>query len=385
MQIRFKNGRAFVDGQACRFVPTEHVGGRIQPTLIVLHDTASRLNTDGVLSWLKKNPPKVSSTFVVGIDGELIQMALVDRKTSHAGESSWRGRRYCNGFAVPIEIVSPGKLVGRNSTEAVSWFGQVFPLGNLIFKDSKPHGGPSWWLPYDRRQIETVEALIRGLALEFPSITDVAGHWEISPGRKVDPGPHFPLDRMKAILSTREAPPVADLKKVQQRLADLGYHVGAIDGHSGPRTEAAVFAFQRQNHLASTGELDRQTVDHLMSVAALEFPNGAREAAAEAGDIPQSETLAGATVAKRGSETAGTFEIVNSFSQPISEGKSLIDKWSEARSFGDSLSALLDWSMSKPGIRTLIVLGLCLVVWRGAHKAAWARIRDFATGRNVGR
>lgn len=385
MQIRFKNGRAFVDGQACRFVPTEHVGGRIQPTLIVLHDTASRLNTDGVLSWLKKNPPKVSSTFVVGIDGELIQMALADRKTSHAGESSWRGRRYCNGFAVPIEIVSPGKLNGRNSTEAVSWFGQVFPLGNLIFKDSKPHGGPGWWLPYDKRQIETVEALIRALAIEFPSITDVAGHWEISPGRKVDPGPHFPLERMKAILSTREAPPVADLQKVQKRLAGLGYHVGAIDGHAGPRTEAAVFAFQRQNQIAATGEIDRVTVDHLMSDAAREFPNGAREAAVEAGDIPNGETLAGAAVAKRGSEGAASLEVMSAVSKPLADGKSLIDKVTEARSVGDGMSSLLDWAMSSSGLKTIVVVGLCACVWYGAHRVAWARVRDFALGRNVGR
>lgn len=382
--IEIRNHRAYVDGRQCRFVPTEHVGGRIEPSLIVWHDTASRLATDGVVSYLKNNPSKVSAHFVIGLDGELVQMADCDRKTNHAGESAWRGRRYCNGFGIGVEVLSPGKLVGRGA-EAVSWFGQKFPLGMLTHHDGPQHGGPGWWLPYDRRQLETAEALNGALVRAYPSIIGVAGHFEVSPGRKVDPGPHFPLERMRSILSSREAPPVADLKRVQQRLTELGYHLGAVDGHTGPRTEAAVFSFQRQNELAATGELDRETVERLMGASAKPFPTGNREAAMEAGaTIDGSETLAGSAVVKRGSEGTGTFELVQGITSPLADGQTLVAKVTAARSFGEAASSLVSWAMSAPGLRTIVVLGLCAAVWYGAHRVQWARIRDFALGRNVG-
>jgi N-acetylmuramoyl-L-alanine amidase len=49
----------------------------------------------------------------------------------------------------------------------------------------------------------------------------------------------------------------------QGRLANLGYDVGPIDGAMGPRTRAAIRAFQRDFRLKRTGKLDRPTLDKL--------------------------------------------------------------------------------------------------------------------------
>jgi N-acetylmuramoyl-L-alanine amidase len=43
---------------------------------------------------------------------------------------------------------------------------------------------------------------------------------------------------------------------VQARLRNLGYATGPVDGACGPRTQAAIRAFQRDRGLAETGELD---------------------------------------------------------------------------------------------------------------------------------
>jgi hypothetical protein len=51
----------------------------------------------------------------------------------------------------------------------------------------------------------------------------------------------------------------------QERLANLGYSVGSIDGLMGPRTRAAIRAFQRDCRLKRTGELDPQTLKKLQS------------------------------------------------------------------------------------------------------------------------
>ncbi|MDX1528997.1 MAG: peptidoglycan-binding domain-containing protein [Gammaproteobacteria bacterium] len=49
----------------------------------------------------------------------------------------------------------------------------------------------------------------------------------------------------------------------QQRLSELGFEPGAIDGLMGPRTRAAVRKFQRENALKPSGRLDAATLKAL--------------------------------------------------------------------------------------------------------------------------
>jgi hypothetical protein len=52
---------------------------------------------------------------------------------------------------------------------------------------------------------------------------------------------------------TAMAAPLNGTRAVQQRLADLGYKPGKADGLLGPRTRAAIRAFERDNGLPETG------------------------------------------------------------------------------------------------------------------------------------
>ena len=65
--------RLLIDGRPATFAPSPNIGGRIEPTLIVLHDTASPLASDGSISWLCNPQSKVSAHFVVGRDGRVTQ------------------------------------------------------------------------------------------------------------------------------------------------------------------------------------------------------------------------------------------------------------------------------------------------------------------------
>lgn len=49
----------------------------------------------------------------------------------------------------------------------------------------------------------------------------------------------------------------------QMRLANLGYQPGAVDGLMGPRTRAAIRAFQKDFRLKKTGKLDADTLAKL--------------------------------------------------------------------------------------------------------------------------
>jgi len=55
---------------------------------------------------------------------------------------------------------------------------------------------------------------------------------------------------------------------VQQRLRQLGYDPGPVDGIFGPRTEESVRRFQRDRGLVPDGVVGEETRDHLFSTAA---------------------------------------------------------------------------------------------------------------------
>ncbi len=56
------------------------------------------------------------------------------------------------------------------------------------------------------------------------------------------------------------ATPEGDIVAVQERLTELGYYVGPIDGEAGPGTASAVQAFQKVNRLIADGVIGPNTI-----------------------------------------------------------------------------------------------------------------------------
>jgi peptidoglycan hydrolase-like protein with peptidoglycan-binding domain len=55
----------------------------------------------------------------------------------------------------------------------------------------------------------------------------------------------------------------SEIQQAQQQLKSQGLYRGTVDGVMGPETQTAVMAFQRQNGLPQTAQLDQQTLDRL--------------------------------------------------------------------------------------------------------------------------
>jgi len=66
-----------------------------------------------------------------------------------------------------------------------------------------------------------------------------------------------------ASLASSALSPTGDIAGAQQRLKDRGYYAGPVDGVMGPRTAAALRAYQRDHGLRATGQVDSQTASAL--------------------------------------------------------------------------------------------------------------------------
>jgi AmpD protein len=114
---------------------------------------------------------RVSSHFLIRRDGALVQYVACGRRAWHAGVSSFRGRERCNDFSIGIEL--EGDDLG----------------------------------PFEAVQYARLIALTHALLRHYP-IDAIAGHSEIAPGRKTDPGPFFSWPTLMATLSPTLRMPV---------------------------------------------------------------------------------------------------------------------------------------------------------------------------------
>jgi len=147
----------FIDGVRVEYRQSPNHGSQIEPRLIVIHYTGDN-SCEGALSWLCSKKSGVSAHLVIDKDGTIYQLLPFNIQGWHAGRGEYNGEKYVNGFSIGIENVGIG--------------------------DSWPDA-----------QIEANRAVIETLYSYYP-IEDVVGHEDVAPGRKVDPGPNYPWDKV---------------------------------------------------------------------------------------------------------------------------------------------------------------------------------------------
>ena len=115
---------------------------------------------------------QVSSHFVIRRDGGLLQFVSCDKRAWHAGVSHYRGRDNCNDDSIGIEL------------EGLE--GETFEVA----------------------QYDTLSVVCKELMKNYP-IAHIAGHEDIAPGRKFDPGAGFDWQSLqdKLVLSNSFFPP----------------------------------------------------------------------------------------------------------------------------------------------------------------------------------
>jgi len=105
----------------------------------------------------------VSVHWLIAEDGTVYRMVPEDRRAWHAGVAVWEGETDINSRSIGIELVNPGDR------------------------------------PFAEPQIVSLLGLAREIMSRHPIPPErVLGHSDVAPGRKQDPGPFFPWDRLVA-------------------------------------------------------------------------------------------------------------------------------------------------------------------------------------------
>ncbi|WP_456417714.1 1,6-anhydro-N-acetylmuramyl-L-alanine amidase AmpD [Thiolapillus sp.] len=109
---------------------------------------------------------RVSAHFLIRRDGEILQFVPMHKRAWHAGESCFQGRSRCNDFSIGIELEGADDI------------------------------------PYTDAQYQRLAWLSRTIMEACPAICKerIAGHQDIAPNRKTDPGPAFDWRRYLSLL-----------------------------------------------------------------------------------------------------------------------------------------------------------------------------------------
>ena len=106
----------------------------------------------------------VSAHLLVRRTGELVQYVPFDRRAWHAGNSCYEGRENCNDFSIGIELEGTDEI------------------------------------PYTQQQYEALASVLDVLEQAYPATRGhLAGHSDIAPGRKTDPGLSFDWGHLQTL------------------------------------------------------------------------------------------------------------------------------------------------------------------------------------------
>jgi len=197
--------------QAVPFLDSPNKSGTINPKYLVIHYTAGR-SAQSSIDWFMNPQAQASAHLVIGTDGKITQMVPFNKKAFHAGKSKWSGLNGMNSHSIGIELDNPGILM-KTGSKWIAWFGKEYPASVVIEAKHKHQDTAAGWHIFTEKQIEACIKASKLLVTHY-QLADILGHEDISPFRKVDPGPAFPMESFKSKVLGREDD-AADIFKVK--------------------------------------------------------------------------------------------------------------------------------------------------------------------------
>lgn len=197
---------------------------------ILLHYTAGELESSLTCLTDPKGTNRVSAHYVVDRNGDIYRLVDESKRAWHAGASKWKGIADINSASIGIEIIN----LGRRADGSFD--------------------------PYTDEQIAAVIALCKNI-MARNKIKYVLGHSDVAPGRKQDPGEHFPWKRLAEAGVGFWTDDLHHPKLSGKALLEaIGYDISDVN--------RATVAFQRHYYPEALEGVGRRTKERLSAVFA---------------------------------------------------------------------------------------------------------------------
>lgn len=183
------------NGDFVTFIATPNQSGPILSLeALIFHFTATS-NASATIRLFASSTAKASAHILIDRSGGVVQMVPFDVIAWHAGRSSYEalGLTGLNRFSVAVELVNLGKVERQADGSFKTLLGQKVDAAEVteVNEGSKT----TYWHKYTPEQISSATAIARAFRARDPKIL-LLGHEDVAPGRKIDPGPAFPLDQI---------------------------------------------------------------------------------------------------------------------------------------------------------------------------------------------
>ncbi|MEW5926164.1 MAG: N-acetylmuramoyl-L-alanine amidase [Gemmatimonadota bacterium] len=186
------------DGQPVPVVASPNLSRLEVPRVLVVHFTANG-SMEQAVRWFSGAEARNSAHVIIGRDGAVVQMIPFDYASWHAGQGRWKDAVVnLNRHSLGIDFVNWGQLQRRDG----GWVapdGRRIPDSEVEVRVDPRTGRQVGWQKFTEPQIRSAVRVAAALARTYPSIEAIVGHSELAvpQGRKIDPGPAFPIERVR--------------------------------------------------------------------------------------------------------------------------------------------------------------------------------------------
>jgi N-acetylmuramoyl-L-alanine amidase len=165
----------------------------------IVHFTDGASALSSIEFWKSRMAGGAEAHVVIDRDGKVYQIRPFNQRCDHAGDSRWRSPldaktyRWLNSCSIGIELANGG--YDDPERDAFDWARKQAGFQSVVATHKNENTQRTWEV-FPEVQVDAAEAVLIAIKERY-NLDDIVGHDDIAPKRKVDPGPAFPMARIR--------------------------------------------------------------------------------------------------------------------------------------------------------------------------------------------